>query len=47
MMGKRFPVKVNPLSGTAKTMIRQLADALAGSPIDFVTAAGLVTVLKV
>jgi hypothetical protein len=27
-------------------MIRQLADAKAGSPIDFVSAAGLVTVPK-
>jgi len=32
--------------GDAKTMIRQLAEASASSPIDFVSAVGLVTVSK-
>jgi hypothetical protein len=46
-MDEQFRVTVKQSRWRAKNKVRQLAEAQAGSPIDFVTAVGLVTVLKV
>jgi hypothetical protein len=40
-------VKVHFINGEQKTLLRQMAEASAGSPIDFVSAAGLVRVQKI
>jgi hypothetical protein len=40
-------VKVHFINGEQKTLLRQLAEASACNPIDFVSAAGVVSVHEV
>jgi hypothetical protein len=40
-------VTVHFINGEQKTLLRQLADASARNPIDFVSAAGLVTLHQI